>query len=83
MVCDFQGISRGCAPWLGIFFFGSAIETRTSEGGKANARGDELLGAMVMRVASFLPFHTTYWLHGHDFMEAELNRAGVESGPDI
>lgn len=38
---------------------------------------DELLGAMVMRVASFLPFHTTYWLNGHDFMEAELNRAGV------
>jgi hypothetical protein len=38
---------------------------------------DELLGAMVMRVASFLPFHTTYWLNGHDFIEVELNRARV------
>jgi hypothetical protein len=38
---------------------------------------DELLGAMVMRVASFLPFHSTYWLNGHDFIEVEINRAGV------
>jgi len=38
---------------------------------------DERLGAMVMRVASFLPFHTTYWLNGHDFIEVELNRTGV------
>lgn len=38
---------------------------------------DQFLGAMVMRVASFLPFHTTYWLNGHDFIEVELKRAGV------
>ena len=27
-----------------------------------------------MRVASFFPFHATYWLNGHSFMEQELNR---------
>ena len=26
---------------------------------------DEVLGPMVIRVASFFPFHTTYWLNGH------------------
>src|SRR5262249_21608958 len=38
---------------------------------------DELLGAIVLRVASFLPFHTTYWLNGHYFNDVELNRARV------
>ena len=38
---------------------------------------DETLGPMVVRVASFFPFHTTYWLNGHRFMEQELNRQGV------
>ena len=36
-----------------------------------------LLGPIVMRVASFFPFQTTYWLNGHSFMEQELNRAQV------
>ncbi len=35
---------------------------------------DEVLGPIVMRVASFFPFHATYWLNGHSFMEQELNR---------
>src|SRR5208283_2219698 len=30
---------------------------------------DETLGPMVMRVASFLPFQTTYYLNGHSFIE--------------
>ena len=38
---------------------------------------DETLGPMVMRVASFLPFPTTYYLNGHSFIEEELNRAQV------
>src|SRR4249920_1323797 len=38
---------------------------------------DETLGPMVMRVASFLPFKTTYYLNGHSFIEQELNRAQV------
>jgi hypothetical protein len=35
---------------------------------------DPALGALVIRVASFLPFHTTYWLNGHNFIEIELKR---------
>ncbi len=38
---------------------------------------DETLGPLVMRVASFLPFQTTYYLNGHSFIEQELNRAQV------
>jgi hypothetical protein len=38
---------------------------------------DELLGPLVMRVASFFPFQTTYYLNGHSFIEQELNRARV------
>jgi hypothetical protein len=33
---------------------------------------DEVLGPIVIRVASFFPFHTTYYLNGHSFMEREL-----------
>jgi hypothetical protein len=32
---------------------------------------------MVMRVATFFPFQTTYYLNGHNFIEQELNRAQV------
>jgi hypothetical protein len=32
---------------------------------------------IAMRVASFFPFQTTYYLNGHSFIEQELNRAGV------
>ena len=38
---------------------------------------DEVLGPMVMRVATFFPFQTTYWLNGHSFIEQELNRAKI------
>src|SRR6266446_3802703 len=38
---------------------------------------DEVLGPMVMRVASFFPFQTTYYLNGHSFIEQELNRARI------
>src|SRR5262249_16012926 len=38
---------------------------------------DEVLGPMVMRVASFFPFQTTYYLNGHSFIEQELKRAQV------
>ena len=34
---------------------------------------------MVMRVATFFPFQTTYYLNGHNFIEQELNRAQVGS----
>src|SRR5215467_538242 len=41
---------------------------------------DEVLGPMVMRVASFFPFQTSYYLNGHSFIEQELNRAQIGFG---
>jgi hypothetical protein len=38
---------------------------------------DEILGPIVLRVASFFPFQTTYWLNGHSFIEQELKRDHV------
>jgi hypothetical protein len=38
---------------------------------------DEVLGPIVMRVASFFPFHATYFLNGHSFMEQELTRNNI------
>ena len=38
---------------------------------------DEFLGPILVRVASFFPFHATYWLNGHSFIERELKRAGI------
>ncbi len=38
---------------------------------------DETLGPIVMRVASFFPFQTTYYLNGHSFIEQELKRAQI------
>ena len=38
---------------------------------------DEVLGPIIVRMASFFPFHATYWLNGHSFMERELERAGI------
>jgi hypothetical protein len=38
---------------------------------------DQTLGPMVMRVASFFPFQTTYYLNGHSFIEQELNRSKI------
>jgi hypothetical protein len=38
---------------------------------------DEVLGPIVIRVASFFPFHATYWLNGHSFMQRELDRSGI------
>jgi hypothetical protein len=38
---------------------------------------DAVLGPMVMRVGSFFPFQTTYYLNGHSFIEQELKRAHI------
>jgi hypothetical protein len=38
---------------------------------------DEVLGPILVRVASFFPFHATYWLNGHSFIERELTKAGI------
>jgi len=36
-----------------------------------------VLGPIIVRVASFFPFHATYWLNGHSFLERELTKAGI------
>jgi hypothetical protein len=38
---------------------------------------DEILGPIILRVASFFPFQATYWLNGHSFIEQELNRQQI------
>ena len=38
---------------------------------------DEVLGPIIVRIASFFPFHATYWLNGHSFIQRELERAGI------
>src|SRR6516225_2075033 len=38
---------------------------------------DEVLGPIIVRVASFFPFHATYWLNGHSFIQRELERNGI------
>ena len=43
---------------------------------------DEELGALAVYVASFLPFHTTYYLNGHHFIARELQRRGVRYRKD-
>jgi len=43
---------------------------------------DEVLGPTIVRVASFFPFHATYWLNGHSFIERELQRAGIRFHKD-
>src|ERR1051325_1163384 len=43
---------------------------------------DEVLGPIMVRVASFFPFHATYWLNGHSFIERELQRAGIRFHKD-
>ena len=38
---------------------------------------DPVLGPIIIRMASFFPFHATYWLNGHSFIEQELNRKKI------
>jgi hypothetical protein len=38
---------------------------------------DEVLGPIVVCIASFFPFHASYWLNGHSFIEQELSRTKV------
>jgi len=38
---------------------------------------DEVLGPIIVRVASLFPFHATYWLNGHSFIQRELERTDV------
>ena len=37
----------------------------------------EVLGPIIVRVASLFPFDATYWLNGHSFIQRERERTGV------
>ncbi|HKV42955.1 MAG TPA: hypothetical protein VJX67_27425, partial [Blastocatellia bacterium] len=39
---------------------------------------DEVLGAMVMRMGTFVPFEASYYLNGHNYIEKELKTKGVK-----
>ena len=43
---------------------------------------DPVLGALVVRVGTFIPFEASYYLNGHHFVERELLAAGVEYRKD-
>jgi hypothetical protein len=43
---------------------------------------DQVLGAMVLRMGTFIPFEASYYLNGHHFVERELLTAGVEFRKD-
>src|ERR1700683_409459 len=38
---------------------------------------DQVLEPFVIGVASFFPFHATYWLNGHSFIEQELKKKQI------
>lgn len=38
---------------------------------------DEVLGPMVMRVGSYFPFTTTYYLNGHSYIESRLKKENI------
>ena len=38
---------------------------------------DEILGNMSIRVASYLPFNTTYFINAHSYIEQELKKMGI------
>ncbi len=38
---------------------------------------DEVLGPFVMRVGTFLPFPTTYYLNGHSYIEQQMIERGI------
>jgi len=43
---------------------------------------DHIAGAMVLRVATFLPFKVTAYLNGHEFIERELIKKSIEYKKD-
>jgi hypothetical protein len=43
---------------------------------------DEVLGPMVVRIGTFIPFEASYYLNGHAFIERQLSAAGVDFRKD-
>ena len=38
---------------------------------------DEVLGAMIVRMGTFIPFEASYYLNGHNYVEIELRKAHI------
>jgi hypothetical protein len=38
---------------------------------------DEVLGPMIVRMGTFIPFEASYWINGHSYVEGQLQKAGV------
>lgn len=39
---------------------------------------DEVMGPMIVRLGTFIPFEASYYLNGHSYIEQELRRKGAE-----
>jgi len=39
---------------------------------------DEVLGPMILRMGTFIPFQASYYLNGHSYIEGQLRQAGVD-----
>jgi hypothetical protein len=39
---------------------------------------DEVLGPMILRLGTFIPFEASYYLNGHSYMQTVLTKQGVE-----
>ena len=58
--------------WTKLQLHAAGLVDRATRRGPRPLHRDEVLDPMVMRVASFFPFQTTYYLNGHNFIEQEL-----------
>jgi hypothetical protein len=58
---DYRIIRRGPSRYLHYYFY----------------IRDPVIGPLSMCIGTYLPFQTTYYLNGHNFMEIELRRQGV------
>ena len=43
---------------------------------------DEVMGPMILRMGTFIPFEASYYLNGHSYIEGRLRKAGVEFRKD-
>jgi hypothetical protein len=43
---------------------------------------DEVLGPMILRMGTFIPFEASYYLNGHSYIEGRLRRENVEFRKD-
>jgi hypothetical protein len=43
---------------------------------------DEVLGPMIVRMGTFIPFEASYYLNGHSYIEARLRQLGIDFRKD-